>query len=159
MLDLQQNTAVENAVLIEPIGPLCGFSFVIRLKLKQRSTIMIIIGKKWDHKAEYIGRGSPLGNPFNMRNPSERDDVCEKYEKWFYTRIDERDPNVINELSRLINLARQGDLILGCFCSPKRCHGETIKNYMDNIMIEADFQRFVDNEIMKELLEGNQNVK
>ena len=91
----------------------------------------IRVGKKWDKDAQYIGRGSPLGNPFFMADESQRDKVCDQYQVWFEAKIAAKDPAVMQELERLHSLAQQGDLILGCYCAPKRCHGETIKAYLD----------------------------
>lgn len=93
---------------------------------------MIKVGLKWEPGAQYIGRGSALGNPFVMKHEGERDEVCEKYEVWFKKKVAENDPRVMNELRRLFVLHRkQGQLTLGCFCAPKRCHGETIKRFLD----------------------------
>ena len=88
---------------------------------------MIIIGKKWDKNAQYIGRGSPLGNPFIMKSEADRDNVCDAYEEWFRAQIKAQDMVICDELFRLMDIAKKGTLILGCFCAPKRCHGQTIK--------------------------------
>ena len=92
---------------------------------------MIIIGKKWNKGAVYIGRGSPLGNPFIMHTEDERDIVCDQYDQWFREQIKIKNPVVINELKRIKQLALKQDVILGCFCAPKRCHGSTIKACLD----------------------------
>lgn len=91
---------------------------------------MITVGKKWDKGAQYIGRGSPLGNPFVMASEADRDAVCDQYERWLHERVEKRDPKVMAALERLQLLAREGDVILGCFCSPKRCHGDTIRAWL-----------------------------
>jgi hypothetical protein len=93
----------------------------------------ITIGKKWDKDAIYIGRGSPLGNPFAMKGMSqeERDRVCDAYIVWFDEKVAERDQAVMGELSRIYLLAKKQPVTLGCFCAPKRCHGETIKAFLD----------------------------
>jgi hypothetical protein len=91
----------------------------------------ITVGKKWDKGAEYIGRGSPLGNPFVMQGEGDRDRVCNSYEVWIKQQIEDRNPTVMNELYRLYDLAQEKPLVLGCFCSPKRCHGDTIKAVLE----------------------------
>jgi hypothetical protein len=70
--------------------------------------------KKTKNYDVYIGRGSKWGNPFKMKDWSqtERDRVCDEYEKWFWTTDL---PNYIYELK---------DKILGCYCKPLRCHGD-----------------------------------
>ena len=91
----------------------------------------IVLGKKWDAGAQYIGRGSPLGNPFVMKSEADRDAVCDQYQAWFDRKVKNGDERVMNELRRLYRLAKKGDLVLGCFCAPKRCHGETIKAFLE----------------------------
>jgi len=97
----------------------------------------VTIGKKWDKDAIYIGRGSPLGNPFAMKGMSqeERDRVCDAYIGWFNEQIHMMNPVVHTELSRIYQLALTQPITLGCFCAPKRCHGETIKAFLDQYLI------------------------
>jgi len=70
--------------------------------------------KKTKNYDVYIGRGSKCGNPFVMKDWSqtERDRVCDEYEKWFWT------TDLITYLHEL------KDKRLGCYCKPKRCHGD-----------------------------------
>lgn len=96
--------------------------------------ITVVIKNNRDPDIQYIGRGSPLGNPFKMQNQSEaeRNRVCDLYHDWFYERVQSGDPKIITELRRLFKIARDGNLNLGCFCAPRRCHGDTIKQFLDN---------------------------
>lgn len=94
----------------------------------------------------YCARGSALGNPFFMRNEAQRDLVCDKYEDWFYSVIDE--PNFLisrpsieshpqtHQLIKIYNKALFGNINLGCYCAPKRCHCETIKTFIENKLNE-----------------------
>ena len=95
---------------------------------------MITVGRKKDKGAQYIGRGSPLGNPFHMKDkfPEERDRVCDEYEEWFREKVRRKDSEIIAELDRLTDIALDHALVLGCFCSPLRYHGETIKQYLED---------------------------
>lgn len=95
----------------------------------------IIVGKKSQENSYYIGRGSPLGNPFIMTNKSleERNRVCDLYEQWFYEQLEKENLFLITELEKIYQLSKQGDVILGCYCSPERCHGDTIKNFLDSL--------------------------
>lgn len=95
---------------------------------------MISVGKKWDKDAVYIGRGSPLGNPFVMRSEEDRDSVCDKYEEFFNKQIQEGNQEILKELRRIYLLAKRQNIVLGCYCSPKRCHGETIKKFLDKYL-------------------------
>lgn len=99
---------------------------------------MIIVGKKWDKNAIDITRGfSPLGNPFHLTNAKdfhERNLVCDQYEDWFKQQLKQpKHSPFIQELVRLYKLSKQGDLVLGCYCTPRRCHGDTIKRFLDQI--------------------------
>lgn len=95
---------------------------------------MISVGKKWDKDAIYIGRGSPLGNPFVMRTEEDRNSVCDKYEEWFNKQVQEGNQTLLKELRKIYVLAKQKDIVLGCYCFPKRCHGETIKKFLDKYL-------------------------
>lgn len=76
----------------------------------------------------YIGRGSKWGNPFIMKDWSdkERNRVCDEYEKWFWTTDL---PNQIHELK---------DKVLGCYCKPKRCHGDFLANLANKLYGEEN---------------------
>lgn len=59
----------------------------------------------------YIGRGSPWGNPFKIGHEYDRDAVCDKFECEILPSLD-------------VSSLRGKNLI--CFCTPQRCHGESI---------------------------------
>jgi len=82
----------------------------------------------------YCGRGSVLGNPFKMYSEIQRDEVCEQYRKYFYEKVVSDDPVILAELNRILNIARVLPVRLGCFCAPKRCHCDTIKEYLDTCL-------------------------
>lgn len=78
-----------------------------------------------------VDRSSALGNPFYMKNESMRDEVCEKYKAYFHKKVDERDPLIMNALQEIIVALKSGTPVaLACWCAPKRCHGETILEYV-----------------------------
>ena len=69
-----------------------------------------------------IDRKTKWGNPFIMQNESQRDEVCNKYEIWL------KDKLALHKLDiRELKHANR----LGCHCKPLRCHGDTIKRYLD----------------------------
>lgn len=80
---------------------------------------------------EYVGRPSPLGNPFRMRNESERARVIAKYDAWLRSKIAKGDKRVCDELNRLYKIARDGELVLVCWCAPKACHADVIKRVLE----------------------------
>lgn len=87
------------------------------------------------HKAigEYIGRGSPLGNPWPI-NPEIGDTrtvVIARYKEWLDQKVAESDPKVCKELNRLAHIAlSQHPLRLVCFCKPQACHGDVIRDVL-----------------------------
>jgi hypothetical protein len=82
--------------------------------------------------SEYIGRGSVLGNPFPIDKENNRNVVCDAYELHFSQQV-ESNPLFLEELCRLYKLGNsKGILELGCYCHPKRCHGDTIKRFLED---------------------------
>lgn len=97
-----------------------------------------VVNKHHGIAGEYIGRGSPLGNPFPIQAGATRKTVIEAYTTWLSEKIINSDPKVINELDRLHKIAvNSGMLKLQCFCAPKPCHGDVIR---DVIMIAHNKQ-------------------
>lgn len=77
-------------------------------------------------------RSSPLGNPFVMRSEVDRNEVCNKYDEWFNEKISSKDEKVLVELRRIWKIGRElGIVQLACWCSPSRCHCETIKKFLN----------------------------
>ena len=70
----------------------------------------------------YIGRPSKWGNPFSHLpdtlaefRVSTREEAISRYREWIITR-----PELMEALPELQNK------VLGCWCSPKACHGEVL---------------------------------
>ena len=78
-----------------------------------------------------VDRASVLGNPYYMQNESKRDEVCDKYAIYFKERL--LNSNVaIKELQRIWKLHNQyGKVRLFCWCAPKRCHAEVIREFLN----------------------------
>jgi len=76
------------------------------------------------------GRGEDgyYGNPFRIENGQKRGETIEKYRKYFYERL-ETDSEFKRRIEALKNLT------LGCFCKPHACHGDVIKEYLDNLQV------------------------
>ena len=93
-----------------------------------------------------VDRSSVLGNPFYMKDESQRNKVCDKYQEYFDNKIRESLPDYSqpykytqhNEfMLRIIsiaNLAKRHNVALGCWCYPKRCHAETILKYIEGVL-------------------------
>jgi Domain of unknown function (DUF4326) len=67
----------------------------------------------------YIGRGGRWGNPFRIGPDGDRNQVIAKYRRWLWAEI---------KAGRidLADLALLHGKTLGCWCAPKRCHGEVL---------------------------------
>lgn len=103
---------------------------------------IIILNQYKSKQGEYIGRGSPLGNPFVIGKHGDRKEVIEAYRIYLRKKIDEGDPVIIDELQRLGNKAiTDKGLALRCFCAPKPCHGDIIKD----VIIDALYKWYLEN--------------
>jgi Domain of unknown function (DUF4326) len=99
--------------------------------------ITVVNIRTFQGPAEYIGRpmpghiGSPLGNPYKIKpwGPYDRDEsVRVHYRSWLWKEMQKRSGEVYRELIRLALIAIARPLKLACWCAPKTCHGEIIKN-------------------------------
>lgn len=78
-----------------------------------------------------VDRQSVLGNPFFMKDESQRDSVCDKYKIYFIEQMKDKTSAFYKEVQRLIQIYKQYDkLKLFCWCFPHRCHAETIRDYI-----------------------------
>lgn len=79
----------------------------------------------------YIDRRTPLGNPFPLNEEAQRDHVCNLYDEYFKNRVELGDQEVLACLDLMERaLEVHGRLRLYCHCAPRRCHGETIKQWL-----------------------------
>lgn len=63
----------------------------------------------------YIGRPSKWGNPYTIGKDGNRNEVIAKYRTYLLGR-----PDLLRDLPTLRNKR------LGCWCSPKPCHGNVL---------------------------------
>ena len=83
-----------------------------------------VVNLRYSRFDQYIGRGSPFGNPYPITAEEGRDEVIRKFEVDFRARL-ERDPEFLREV-----LALRGK-VLGCHCKPLRCHGDIIAAFLN----------------------------
>jgi len=82
----------------------------------------------------YCGRscygwtGSVLGNPFR----GERMQAIAQYKVWLEAEY-AKGEEVYVEITRIANLAREQDVVLGCWCAPLACHTEVIRDFIEYI--------------------------
>ena len=93
--------------------------------------VVTVVNKYKEPNHIYCGRGSPVGNPYGMLGVDTRDLVCDKYEEYFHEMVSEKNSELAKFVNELVLKASLGDINLGCFCAPKRCHCDTIKNHID----------------------------
>lgn len=73
-----------------------------------------------------IARPSVLGNPFFMRDESQREDVINKYREWLRYQFGKRTP-ARAAVEALAARVKAGEHIaLQCWCAPCACHGDVI---------------------------------
>ena len=70
----------------------------------------------------YIGRPGKWGNPWVIGVDGTREEVIARYAGWILTQ-----PDLMNSLHEL------KDKVLGCWCSPKYCHGDILKKLVEEI--------------------------
>lgn len=71
----------------------------------------------------YIGRGSTWGNPFTVEQYG-RDMCIWLYESYIRERL-RNEPALRSELMSL------DGKVLGCYCKPKRCHGDILVSIIE----------------------------
>ena len=103
---------------------------------------MITVVNKYKHTPTendvYIGRGSVLGNPFtsiqNRQTKAEficnnREDSVDNFRQYLLDKISEKDTRICDELNRIYKME---DVNLICFCKPKSCHGDVVKEIIES---------------------------
>ena len=83
----------------------------------------------------YIGRGSPLGNPFPITKELPRLEAIAKYKVYLIQRILSNNDIIINALRSL-----KEDSRLLCFCAPAPCHGDVIKEVWEELSSYSSFE-------------------
>lgn len=80
----------------------------------------------------YIGRPSPLGNPFSHMDLahtikcSSRQEAVDKYEQWLRQEI-AKPQSIVRAALKAI----PKDANLVCWCAPLACHGDVIKKIIE----------------------------
>lgn len=91
-----------------------------------------IVNCRTHHGAHiYVGRPSPLGNPFAIGRDGDRDAVIAQYRHWLWQQVLCESGAVWDELQKLVAIAAARELVLGCWCSPQPCHADVIKNCVE----------------------------
>jgi hypothetical protein len=90
----------------------------------------------------YIGRLSVLGNPFSMKTENDRARVILEYREWLSIEMRKK-AKVHNAVHELARKAKHEDLSLQCWCSPKACHSDVLKEVIESINQRIPMKRLV----------------
>jgi hypothetical protein len=116
------------------------------------------------HDATYVGRGSPLGNPYSHR-PSvaavvkvkSREEAIKRYRVWLEHQIDEPGHARMFFLDLVKFYKDFGTLKLACWCAPKACHAEVIAEMVEKYARQTRNESEEQGEAV-EAEDGSQNV-
>lgn len=109
-----------------------------------------VIHKKYSHiynDVVYIGRGSPLGNPFTSiqdRNTKakfvvkNRTESIRMFEDYLTNQILSKNKDICDYLNFIYLKSKNGNVSLSCYCSPKKCHGDVVKKIIDSKIIKLN---------------------
>ena len=101
--------------------------------------IRVVNKRNYTGDGEYIGRPSPLGNPFRIGEDGTREETIQKYRTWLWEQMQQQTPAYI-ELLQLAKKAERVPLNLVCSCAPEPCHGDIIKKAIDWIWQQQEKQ-------------------
>lgn len=83
----------------------------------------LVVHCKHDHYDVYIGRPSKWGNPFSHAwdtlaefRVATREEAIDRFTEWFMNQ-----PDLVATARRELK-----GKVLGCWCKPKRCHGDVL---------------------------------
>jgi len=83
----------------------------------------------------YIGRPSKYGNPFIIGKDGNRLEVIRKYDKY-----------IRNNKKLLEDLSELEGKILGCYCKPRKCHGDVLVKLIQEMKINSFFKQEKEND-------------
>ena len=89
-----------------------------------------VVNRRVEKETIYIGRGSPLGNPYIIGKDGDRETVIAKYKDYLVQQISVDNQEIITALR---DIKRDHNARLGCYCKPLSCHGDVILDLLDTI--------------------------
>lgn len=101
--------------------------------------IRVVNKKTCRDNGVYIGRPSPLGNPFSHlpRSQAEirvatREEAIERYRGWIRGQLGTGSPADLM-FQELVGFYRAyGELVLVCWCKPEACHGDILAEMIED---------------------------
>lgn len=94
----------------------------------------------------YVGRPSPLGNPFIVGGENTREGAVRRYDNYFQASLNSRKPNAVKWAFRLLFLYAKayGEVVtLVCHCKPLACHADIIARELEKQLRKARKLRHV----------------
>lgn len=116
--------------------------------------IIVYNSKNEDHTNDpnnfYIGRPSPLGNPFthNGKHSSlaklsfkTREEAINAYSAYF-DEVYGKDPKLTIAFDEIYEHYKKGeDIYLQCFCKPLKCHGDILAEKLQEKLIKEQIKK------------------
>lgn len=98
-------------------------------------TTNITVGnRRHGDRGIYVGRPSALGNPFVVGVDGAAGTLIAPYRRWLRARIKAGDEPVLRALFEIaIELAERGSVQLVCWCSPRPCHADAIRDILGEL--------------------------
>jgi hypothetical protein len=84
----------------------------------------------------YVGRPSPLGNPYLLGRDGNREEVIAQYRRWYWAQLQSPGSPQERELRRLLAQAQSGELELLCWCAPLPCRAEVVRSALLWLAVE-----------------------
>jgi hypothetical protein len=69
----------------------------------------------------YVGRPTPLSNPYRFQPGDTREALLEQYRRWLWQKLRENDWRVLLQLRSITE-----ETALVCSCAPRSCHADVI---------------------------------
>lgn len=114
-------------------------TYLIKEILMSTSYMNIHVCNKYYFKGSngiYVGRPSPLSNPFPFRSGEEVGEHIEYLESQVYF----GNILIIPSLKKLLDIfLKEEELNLLCWCSPNRCHADSVKQILINKLEKGRF--------------------
>lgn len=82
-----------------------------------------VVNLKYEKFDVFIGRPSKWGNPFYIGKNATREEVIEKYRNY-----------ILNNKELLNDIEELRGKTLGCYCKPKKCHGDILVELIDELL-------------------------
>jgi len=82
------------------------------------------------HRKKGIKDATVLGNPYFMADEGQRENVIFRYKKWLIEKMEKEGP-VATAVGEIARVSQYSEVRLACFCSPKSCHCDVIKEMIE----------------------------